>query len=170
MNCSFSSINVGFYWENGVFTSLNDVVTGEAKPYGVNVLGQIVGHFYPYPGVPGPEQGFIFTRSSGTAVPLNAPNATTTLPKGINDAGQISGTWADASGKAHGFFYDNGTWISFDHSGTNNTTVVGINGIGQTAGFYYTSRGTHGFVYSKIDGWTNIDWCWRAEHVGDRYQ
>jgi len=163
VQCNASSIDVGFYWDSGSFVSLNTYVNGMAKPFGVNNLRQIVGHYYPYPGVAGPCPGFLFDASTGTVSQLDAPNAapdnfeSTTLPYGINDASQIVGSWVDASNNGHGFIYDNGTWTSADHSGTKGTVLVGVNGIGQIAGYYYTSQGTHGFIYSRVDGWTNVD-------------
>ncbi|HSU58109.1 MAG TPA: glycoside hydrolase domain-containing protein [Bryobacteraceae bacterium] len=164
VQCNANSTSVGFYWQSGTFTSINDYVNGRARPIGVNNIHQIVGYYYPYPGVGGPAPGFLLNTSSGTVSLLNAPNAApdytenTTAPSGINDASQIAGSWLDASNITHGFLYDNGTWTSFDHSGTKNTTIVGINGIGQIAGSYVGSKGSyHGFVYSKVDGWTNID-------------
>jgi hypothetical protein len=155
VNCMFGTVNVGFSLDSGTFTSLNSYVNGEAKPFGVNNTGKVVGHFYPT----GPEQGFVFDSNTASASFLNAPGASVTLPKGVNDDFQIAGSWADSSNIGHGFFLDNlGTWTTIDHSGTKNTNIIGINGIGQVAGFYYDAKNnTHGFVYSKLEGFTNID-------------
>jgi photosystem II stability/assembly factor-like uncharacterized protein len=155
VNCMFGSVNVGFSLDTGVFTSLNSYVNGEAKPFGVNNTGKVVGHFYPT----GPEQGFVFDSNTASASFLNAPGASVTLPKGVNDDSQIAGSWADSSGNLHGFFLDSlGTWTTIDPSGTKSTNIVGLNGIGQVAGYTVDAKSnTHGFVYSKVDGWTNID-------------
>jgi hypothetical protein len=156
--CSANSTNVGFYWQNGEFLSLNPYVGGIASPnpFGINNIHQIVGAYYPG----GPTQGFLFNTSTNASSTISAPNAVSTIPSGINDASQIAGSWTDSSNNTHGFLYDSvsGTWTPLDHSGTKNTMVVGINGIGQISGYYYDSKNNaHGFVYSKADGWMNID-------------
>jgi len=64
------------------------------------VAGQITGYFYdPYPHT---VHGFI-RENDGTAVTFDAPNSTATYPTAINDVGDITGYYLDASGNSHGF-------------------------------------------------------------------
>lgn len=160
--CNFNSIEVGFAWDSGIFTSLNDYVNGRADPFGVSNIGLVVGWNYPYPGVGGPEQGFQFNSANGgTASALNAPgswNATFTYPQGVNDATQAVGSWWDSAG-IHAFITDDhGNWTSVDHSGTKDTEFMAINGLGQAVGYYVDSKGAqHGIIYLGSQGFTSLN-------------
>jgi len=59
-------------------------------------LGQIVGT-----GGPG---GFL--DNNGTITPIDVPGSFGTTPNGINDAGQIVGTYTDSNGVQYSFLYD----------------------------------------------------------------
>jgi probable HAF family extracellular repeat protein len=69
---------------------------------------------------------------------------------GINDAGQVVGNFTDASNRASGFLYSNGTYTTLlDPLGTGGTFARGINNAGQTVGGYSDSiHQSHGFFYS----------------------
>jgi hypothetical protein len=60
---------------------------------GINDLGQLVG----YDG----NNGFLY--SGGNAFQIAVPGAQRTIAEGINDSGEIVGTYVDASGNEHGF-------------------------------------------------------------------
>ena len=87
------------------------------------------------------------TASSTAAAPtltLNDPSGTGSAPPhGINNAGQIVGTYTDSSGR-HGFLYSGGTsatprsTIRWPHLGTKRH---GINNAGQVVGYYFDSSG-----------------------------
>jgi probable HAF family extracellular repeat protein len=82
---------------------------------------------------------------------------TNTYPEGINDNGQIAGTYVSVSGQ-QGFFYTDGSFTVFDVAGANpsSTEAHGINASGQIVGHYSDSSGIHGFLYT--DGsFTTID-------------
>jgi hypothetical protein len=81
--------------------------------------------------------------------------AVNTVPVTINDGGEISGTYYDSAGIAHGFLRDaGGNYSTIDEpdaviNGQNSGTLVaGINTSGEVAGFYtYTnSLALRGFV------------------------
>ena len=69
---------------------------------------------------------------------------------GINDAGQVVGTYLDASGVAHGFLDTNGVYATLDVPAASGTEAYGINNSGQVVGSYQDGSGnTHGFLYSS---------------------
>src|SRR5260370_598559 len=71
-----------------------------------------------------------------------------TLASGINDTGQIVGTYADASG-VHGFLLSGGSYTTLDDPlASQGTVAVGINDMGQIVGYYGDAIGIHGFLYS----------------------
>ena len=100
--------------------------------------------------------GFLY--SAGTFTPVDDPMATPggTFARGINDAGQIVGTYSDGSG-GHGFLYDpnSGIYTTLDDplATARNTIAYGINDFGQIVGTYdvftpnSTSIVTHSFLY-----------------------
>ena len=52
--------------------------------------------------------GFLRDRS-GTFTTIDIPGATVTAIRGLNDRGQMIGTYDDAAGVGHGFLWDGGT-------------------------------------------------------------
>src|SRR5262245_47220022 len=75
--------------------------------------------------------------------------STGTFAFGINDFGQIVGTYA-ANGVTHGFLLSTGTYITLDDPATTQgTQAFGINDVGQIVGVYFDSKVTeHGFLLS----------------------
>jgi len=74
------------------------------------------------------------------------PGATFTVARGINNSGQIVGTYSDASG-GHGFLYTAGVFTPLDVPGAAATEADGINTSGQIVGTYFDqSGGEHGFL------------------------
>ena len=57
--------------------------------------------------------GFLYSGSSFTTV-SGPPGATTTVPQGINDAGQIVGYYLELKGNAHGFIDSGGQFTTID--------------------------------------------------------
>jgi probable HAF family extracellular repeat protein len=79
------------------------------------------------------------------------PSASTgaTNAFGINDTGQIVGSYRDPMNVFHGFLLSGGTYTPLtDPLATNSTTAVGINAAGQIVGRYHNGTGTHGFLYN----------------------
>jgi probable HAF family extracellular repeat protein len=85
------------------------------------------------------------------------PGARSTLAYGINNLGQVTGTYSDAGNRTHGFFMDQGQITSLDFPGAISTFARKINDSGQIAGYYFDITGRpHGFVY-KSGRFTTID-------------
>jgi probable HAF family extracellular repeat protein len=82
--------------------------------------------------------GFVFTT-------IDVPGATFTDAAGINNAGQIVGTFSDATG-THGFLNTGGVFATINVPGAFVTQAFGINDAGQVVGFFGDATGTHGFL------------------------
>jgi len=70
-----------------------------------------------------------------TFTTINVPGAAWTNVNGINDAGQIVGTYQDASFNFHGFLGVGGVLTTVDQPGASSTNVNGINNSGQIVGW-----------------------------------
>jgi probable HAF family extracellular repeat protein len=76
------------------------------------------------------------------------PGARSTRAFGINNTGQIVGSYRDASGRTHGFLLDHGNFTSIDSPGARATTAYKINESGVIVGYFTDSSGLpHGFAY-----------------------
>jgi probable HAF family extracellular repeat protein len=64
------------------------------------------------------------------------PASTWTEASGINDAGQIVGTYTDTSGVAHGFLYQNGVYTKLDYPGKAHNYAFGIDDAGNVVGSF----------------------------------
>jgi probable HAF family extracellular repeat protein len=138
---------------------------------GVNDKGQVVGYYQGLDNFTNPTPGtFGFLYNNGTYTTLAGPAF------GINDAGQIvgtfglynlnDGTYTPLAGSAHGinnlgqivgyqgshaFLYNlnDGTYTILDDPLGTNTQALGINDLGQIVGTYTDSANVrHGFLYS----------------------
>jgi uncharacterized membrane protein len=89
----------------------------------------------------GSSAGTIYTFTT-----IDVPGAISgdTLPLGINDAGQIVGRFADATG-FHGFLKD-ATFATIDVPGATSTEGRGINNAGQIVGLFADATGFHSFL------------------------
>jgi hypothetical protein len=88
--------------------------------------------------------GFLYTGGTYTIVddPLGVHS---TLAFGINNAGQIVGSYTDSRGD-HGFLNVGGTYTTIDVPGAADTYPQAINSVGQIVGYYRDSSGFHGFL------------------------
>src|SRR5262249_11541444 len=87
--------------------------------------------------------GFLLSR--GTFTTIDVPFATQgTEAFGINNAGQIVGFYADASG-THGFLLSGGAYFTLDDPLGANTQAFGINDAGQIVGRYRDASGFRAF-------------------------
>ena len=77
-----------------------------------------------------------------TFTTVSFPGSSSSVAAGINDKGQIVGTYTDTAGKAHGFLDTKGMYTTVDFPGSTQTIVTGINNAGQLVGV----SGGHVFV------------------------
>ena len=86
----------------------------------------------------------VIRAESYTFTPVSLPPGIGGELEGINDSGQIVGSFLDGVHPYQGFLYDHGTFSVVDFPGAYMTQVQGINNSGQMIGSY----GVHGFLYS----------------------
>jgi probable HAF family extracellular repeat protein len=67
---------------------------------------------------------------------FDVPGSTSTGAAGINNAGQIVGSYNDSTGRRHGFLDTSGVFTTLDFPGSTFTAPTGINNLGQIVGFY----------------------------------
>jgi PEP-CTERM motif len=82
-------------------------------------------------------EGYTFTS-------IDLPGATITFATGINNGGQIVGSYFDAT--YHGFLDSGGRFTSINVPGATDTYLTGINNGGQIVGYYDDATGFHGFL------------------------
>jgi len=82
---------------------------------------------------------------------IDFPGASSTGATGINDRGQIVGSYMDRNSQLHGFLLDRGNLSTIDLPGVSGTGVTGINDRGQIVGSYMDSSGQfHGFFLTSL--------------------
>jgi probable HAF family extracellular repeat protein len=109
-----------------------------SNPSALNDSGDVVGVM---PAIP--DKAFLYQDGTYTALtPWNDPNSWAD-PTGINNNGQIGGTFLNTdnpppqlSGREEGFIYTNGTYEYVAVPGADATTISGINDKGQIIGTY----------------------------------
>jgi probable HAF family extracellular repeat protein len=155
---------IGFLYSDGAYTAVSVPITINGnpdhalitEPNGINDTGEIVGTDTPahsiYP---------VFLDNGGTYTTLLHPGvslggAIGIWPTGINNAGQIVGSFFDfASGVHVGFLFSGGVFTDLrDPAVTAGTFAAGtlatnINNAGQIVGYYYSSSHAHGFVLNN---------------------
>jgi hypothetical protein len=113
---------------------------------GINNGGDIAGFFNK---TATKVDAFLFLRS-GKFITLAYPGATMTQAFGVNDSGEVVGSYTVGSGNSavtHGFVWLNGKFASVDVKGASSTAINGINDEGDLVGFYTDAKGnTDGFV------------------------
>jgi uncharacterized membrane protein len=88
---------------------------------------------------------------------IDYPGATVTSAFGINDSGDIVGSYKDTLGIEHGFRLSKGVFTPIDYPGAKITAAKSINSQGDVAGYYsYDGSIQHGFVqtggvFSTVD-------------------
>jgi hypothetical protein len=151
---------------SGQPVAINDPNAGSGAsqgtlPSGINDVGTIVGSYVDSNGI---EHGFIDNGGNFTTldVPASlggaATNAVATLVSGINNAGEVVGSYGDGqNGAIYGFVYetegsDAGTYYTFSFPSSNYTVAGAINDLGEIVGhsvdYIDGSYQTNGFTAS----------------------
>ncbi len=81
---------------------------------------------------------------------IDVPGSISTTARGVNNLGQIVGSFVDGSG-THAFLFNGGKFSAIDVPGGNWTIATGINNVGQIVGGYGTGldSGNHGFLFNN---------------------
>jgi hypothetical protein len=79
--------------------------------------------------------------------PINFPLATSTTAFGINDAGEIAGSYTDVADNSHGFIYAGGAFSTVDVAGARSTELTHIKNGGTVTGVCYDALNeAHGLI------------------------
>jgi probable HAF family extracellular repeat protein len=117
---------------------------------GINNFGDVAG-FYNTNAKTGPSADAFLKLHSGQFITISFPAAGVTMTQafGVNDAGEVVGTYTTGSGNSavtHGFTWLNGKFASVNIGGASSTTINGVNDEGDLVGFYTDAKGnTDGF-------------------------
>ena len=89
---------------------------------------------------------------------FDPPGSTFTSVSGMNNSGQMVGTYQDSAG-LHSFLRssDGVTYTTINFPGASRTTVAGINNLGQVVGGYTNGGATHGFLRGADGTFTSFD-------------
>jgi probable HAF family extracellular repeat protein len=113
----------GFLLSNGVFTSFGE----DAGATDINNADQIVGCHTLC------SRGFLY--EGDTFTPIDVPGAVATIPHGINDIGDIVGSYHDGT-TLRGFIYDGTNYRTVEVPGAFSTSLFRINNQGHIVGYY----------------------------------
>jgi hypothetical protein len=89
---------------------------------------------------------------AGKLIEIKVPDALSTQPRGINNRGEVVGTYWDSNFHAHGFIRSpSGEYTTIDSPlpYTYGLRATGINNAGTITGFFEGPNGRHGFVRSS---------------------
>jgi len=138
----------GFVYEKGNFVHLDYPGALDTFPYGINSRGDIVGNWATDQSTVG--HGFLFSR--GQIFSIDAPDAVPdgTAATGINEKGQIAGSFIGEDGNSHGFLAEGSVFTTLDCAEAANTSVWGINSAGQIAGTCDVPGQRLGFIADRI--------------------
>jgi hypothetical protein len=139
-----ASVTHGFTDTGGTFSTIDDPNGVLTQLLGLNDAGEAAGYWQNTGGTQFPftELGGTFTEFGGL-LPLNTGAQATD----VNNIGEVSGFYLDASGDAHGFLLNGTTETAINYPGAVQTQVLGLNNVGQLSGFYIDASGNmHGFV------------------------
>jgi probable HAF family extracellular repeat protein len=142
----------GFVYLNGQYKTV--VPPGGAGTdtfvYGLNDHGEAVGSAGGFPTY------VSFSYLNGQFTTLTDPNGpTTTAANGVNNAGDVVGSYIDSNNISHGFLLHNGQYTTLDVPGAaggqfQGTAALNISNTGEIVGWYNGSDGlTHGFTYQN---------------------
>jgi probable HAF family extracellular repeat protein len=132
----------GFIWEADSFSQVDYPGMTAVNLYKINNLGQFVGSMTDPNGT---VHGFFFDRGT-LSPPLTYPGAGATYALGINDRGEIAGTYY-AAAQSRGFLFKAGRFHAPNLPSAQQTAFQAINNSGQVAGITVDPQGTHGVLY-----------------------
>jgi probable HAF family extracellular repeat protein len=147
-----SGINRGYTYDINTRTFSRVLVPGSAglgpslTAAAINNSGDVAGF---YSKTASAVDAFLKLRS-GRFITIAFPGASMTQAFGVNDSGEVVGTYTVGTGNSavtHGFTWLGGQFVSVDIGGASSTTINGVNDEGDLVGFYTDAKGnTDGFV------------------------
>jgi uncharacterized membrane protein len=148
----------GYLLRDGVFTNIDVPGAARTDAWRINDRGQILGAFPP---PSGPEELFVLSQGEFTTIALPGGQPVSSDIGGLNEQGDLVGTYCDASPcvtgptGTHGFLISGSEFVTIDIPGGVATTTNGINARGDIVGSYSDGSHFHGFLLSQ---WTYQPW------------
>lgn len=90
---------------------------------------------------------FASLAQAATYTSIDVPGAVATQAFGINNAGDIVGSYTDANTQTHGFLLRDGVFTTIDMPGFTQTVARGINDSGVICGYASSANLTVGFIF-----------------------
>ena len=137
----------GLLYQDGELASFNAPGSTLTYALAINNAGHVAGLFSK-----NELFAFVYENQSFQGLSIPASAGGTTLPSGMNERGQIIGTFAYPSpylSDEHGFLYKDGAVTLIDFPGATFTSPNGMNNKGDIVGSYADGAGLHGFLYQK---------------------
>jgi YVTN family beta-propeller protein len=131
---------------NGVFTTLDFPGANFTLPLDVNFNGSEIVGAYALPSSPAKTSGFTYTNGVFTSVTF--PKSASTVLNGVNNTGQIVGTYSlPGETNTHVFLRTGSTFTNEDVPGAVSTGVADLNDLDEIVGGYADGEGvTHGYI------------------------
>jgi hypothetical protein len=135
----------GFLNIGGVYTTVDFPGTTFNQLLGLNDADEAVGYYYSS----GNKIPYTYLDGTFATIDSQLPPHYSAQPNGINNSGDLSGTYYDQVGLGiHGFVVHAGTATTLDFPGAYYTYGTGLNNEGQVVGYYDdVIIQIHGFVY-----------------------
>jgi len=127
-------------YKKGSFTEIAVPGASETDPSFLTDSDAVGGLFVSSAGAAG------FVLSGGTYTTYSPAGSSSSTVTGIGPAGQIFGSFVDATGNTHGFENVNGTYYQIDVPNSTYTSIAGIGPSGLIFGNYTDSKGSYGYV------------------------
>jgi probable HAF family extracellular repeat protein len=154
-SCDNGASSAFFRNRQGHYTLIDVPGAVSTHGEGLNDLNQVVGY---YRDETGDQHGFLW--NDGAFFTFDLPDLENVIPypHGINNRGQIVGTFAErpCNCNERGFLFSQGSLTIIDFPGASATLVNGINDQGDIVGTYVDSNGKHGFVLNE-QGFKTLD-------------
>jgi hypothetical protein len=117
----------------------------QTNPVAVNASGAVLAYWDDSTYTP-----HYFTWVGGKMTTVSIANAASLSATGMNDSGNICGSYTDSSGNAHGYIlYANGKVKTIDYPGSSDTYISAMNNDDDLAGSTYANGTDSGFVDIK---------------------
>ena len=87
-----------------------------------------------------------FLLSGGTFINIDPPGSIGTYVGGINNSGEVVGTYGEAVFKGHGFLFKSGVYTIVDVPGASSTGITGVNDEGEIVGGAQRKSGFENFI------------------------
>ena len=144
----------GFLLSDGEFTIIDAPDALRSHLFKMNSRGQAVGGFV---SSAGHEESLIWEKNRLTLMALPNGKPVSLDNGGINERGDIVGTYCDTAVPCaisptgnHGFLISNDEFTTIDLPGVVSTAALGINARGDIVGAYFNSTGgAHGFLLTR---------------------